>query len=282
CFRISKALMTPTRTPLPSTTNSRWTFKASMSSTARRAGASGDTEKTTGVITSRTGTASTRSTWNSRLRSSPSGVVSSAREKYSGWGSRYSTFSRSWTRMSVRLTTPTGCPASSITGAALMPLSARRATASRTVASARIDTGLAVIRSAAVGAARIRWGSRAGWVDRFMAGLPVGCAPGGPGHRRGRGGPSYPLAGDPAQRRPGRAAAAVGRQGDQPGGLGPGRFQDGGRGRPVDHHLDLDPGRPPPQPVRHLFQVGLGLGVHVPKDLLAQLLRQSAPARRRA
>src|SRR5262249_21432850 len=75
----SKALMTPTRTPLRATTNSRCTFSASMSSTTRRAGASGVTEKTTGVIRFRTGVASTASTWNSFGSTSPDCSVSSER-----------------------------------------------------------------------------------------------------------------------------------------------------------------------------------------------------------
>ncbi len=51
--------------------------------------------------------------------------------------------------MSVRLTTPTGRPASSITGVAPKPRSVSRLTASRTVASRRIDTGLDDIKSLA-------------------------------------------------------------------------------------------------------------------------------------
>src|SRR4051812_44798777 len=52
--------------------------------------------------------------------------------------------------MSVRLTTPTARPASSITGAALKPRSVSSVTASRTLAMSGMETGFAVIRSAAV------------------------------------------------------------------------------------------------------------------------------------
>src|SRR5579884_1901447 len=56
--------------------------------------------------------------------------------------------------MSVRLTTPMGWPASSITGAALYPESTRKATTSANVAPPWIDTGLGVIRSRAVSPVR--------------------------------------------------------------------------------------------------------------------------------
>src|SRR5262245_8413421 len=58
--------------------------------------------------------------------------------------------------MSVRDNTPTGRPASSITGAMLKPRSIMRPRASRTVASAEMEIGLDVMRSAAVFAARTR------------------------------------------------------------------------------------------------------------------------------
>src|SRR5262245_3271922 len=56
--------------------------------------------------------------------------------------------------MSVWLSTPTGLPASSTTGAALNPLSTRKATASLRTAVSRIEIGFRVIRSAAVAASR--------------------------------------------------------------------------------------------------------------------------------
>src|SRR5581483_8258647 len=59
-------------------------------------------------------------------------------------------------------TTPTGRPASSMTGAALNPLVLRNAAASATVASRRSDCGFVVISSAAVRA----W-STSGCVSRF-------------------------------------------------------------------------------------------------------------------
>src|SRR5262249_40062476 len=70
-------------------------------------------------------------------------------------GARYLTFSRSWTRMSLWLRTPTGRPASSITGAALNPFDVNRVIASWTVTTSRIDTGSGVMRSAAVVALRV-------------------------------------------------------------------------------------------------------------------------------
>src|SRR3954470_13956772 len=79
--------------------------------------------------------------------------------------------------MSARLTTPTGRPARSITGAALNPLSVRKATASSTGASAGIETGLGVIRSAAVSAWRTSCDAEAGYVVLVMALPPlVGAA----------------------------------------------------------------------------------------------------------
>src|SRR5262245_59418201 len=60
--------------------------------------------------------------------------------------------------MSASLTTPTGRPASLITGAALMRRSVRNTTASRTLAMSRIETGLGVIKSAAVAACSISRG----------------------------------------------------------------------------------------------------------------------------
>src|SRR5207253_8816917 len=50
----SSAVMTPTRTPLPSTTKSRCLFSASISPITLLAGVWGVTEKTAGVIKSRT------------------------------------------------------------------------------------------------------------------------------------------------------------------------------------------------------------------------------------
>src|ERR1019366_8672038 len=64
----------------------------------------------------------------------------------------------SWIRTSERLTTPTGQPAASITGAALKPLFVKKTMASRTEAPSRIDTGLLTIRSAAVSACRVTHG----------------------------------------------------------------------------------------------------------------------------
>src|SRR5262249_39971999 len=63
--------------------------------------------------------------------------------------------------MSARLTTPTGRPASSMTGAALKPCSVSISMASRTVALARIDIGLGIIKSAAVSAQRVSPGEAA-------------------------------------------------------------------------------------------------------------------------
>src|SRR5262245_42986938 len=57
--------------------------------------------------------------------------------------------------MSARLRTPTGRPASSITGAALKPLSINRLIASRTEAFSWIDTGFGVMSSAAVPASSL-------------------------------------------------------------------------------------------------------------------------------
>src|SRR5262249_32736226 len=59
----SSALMTPTRTPFRSTTKRRGTFRSTISDTKGPGGASGVTEKTAGVIKSRTRTVSTFSTW---------------------------------------------------------------------------------------------------------------------------------------------------------------------------------------------------------------------------
>src|SRR3954453_4613416 len=59
-------------------------------------------------------------------------------------------------RMSERLRTPTGRPASSMTGAALKPRSVSSAIASWTEALALIDTGLGVISCSAVSAASVR------------------------------------------------------------------------------------------------------------------------------
>ncbi len=74
--------------------------------------------------------------------------------------------------MSARLTTPTGRPDSSITGAALKPFSINTATASGTVAAARIDIGLAVIKSTARAASRARRDVR-GTVGVLAIGLLV-------------------------------------------------------------------------------------------------------------
>src|SRR5262249_14297203 len=57
--------------------------------------------------------------------------------------------------MSERLSTPTGLPASSMTGAALKPRSVRSAIASWTEALALIDTGFDVISCSAVSAVRV-------------------------------------------------------------------------------------------------------------------------------
>src|SRR3954471_8382522 len=56
--------------------------------------------------------------------------------------------------MSDRLTTPRWWPASSMTGEALYPLSARKAITSSTVASSWIDTGFGVINWEAVAVSR--------------------------------------------------------------------------------------------------------------------------------
>src|SRR5262245_48894580 len=96
----------------------------------------GVTENTAGVIMSRTVVRSMAGTRAARSRS------------------------RSWMRMSARLTTPIGRPDSSITGAALKPFSVSQATASGTVASAPMDIGLGVIRSAARAASRVKRDAR--------------------------------------------------------------------------------------------------------------------------
>src|SRR4051794_19172196 len=86
--------------------------------------------------------------------------------------------------MSDWLTTPTGRPASSITGAALKPWSVRKAVASLTVALATIDSGFGVIRSAADSARSVSQAITlllAGFfivVPFFVQGGPNGLAPG--------------------------------------------------------------------------------------------------------
>src|SRR6516225_7276242 len=73
--------------------------------------------------------------------------------------------------MSDSLSTPTGRPASSITGAALKPLSVRNEAASFTVAPAATDTGFSDIRSAAVAASRTTRGADSTLAGFFMAHL---------------------------------------------------------------------------------------------------------------
>src|SRR5262249_13644163 len=112
------------------------------------------TVNTTGVMRSRTGVGSTTSTEN------PSRPIRAGNSSKPASSAAHAclTCSRSWRRTSVRLTTPTGRPAWSITGAAPKPRSTKRAMASRTVASARSDTGLGDIRSAAVAVVSVRHG----------------------------------------------------------------------------------------------------------------------------
>src|SRR5947207_9417055 len=57
--------------------------------------------------------------------------------------------------MSERLTTPTGCPAALITGAALKPLSLSKAIASWIVASSRMEIGFGRIISDAISTSRL-------------------------------------------------------------------------------------------------------------------------------
>src|SRR5271166_3486422 len=77
--------------------------------------------------------------------------------------------------MSARLMTPTGRPDLSMTGAPLKPLSVRKPTASRIVATSRIDSGFGVMRSAAVCAlsARLRRGSVLDFSFTLMAFLTL-------------------------------------------------------------------------------------------------------------
>src|SRR6185437_7287099 len=72
-------------------------------------------------------------------------------------------------RMSVRLTTPMGRPASSMTGVAPKPQSASKSTASRTVASWQTDTGLGDIKSSARRDSKVREGLLRTVVEVFMA-----------------------------------------------------------------------------------------------------------------
>src|SRR5262245_60618069 len=72
--------------------------------------------------------------------------------------------------MSAWLTTPSGRPDSSITGAALMPRLVSRMIASWTVALSRIEMGLVVIRSAAVSAPSHSCGAVSRAVVFLMAG----------------------------------------------------------------------------------------------------------------
>src|SRR5581483_6894292 len=129
----SRVLITPTTTLAASTTNRWWTFSATNWLTTDRAGVVSCTEKTPSVIAPRTGL------W-------PPAPPRS----------------RAWISRSVRVTTPTGWPASSMTTAAPNPRSVRNAVASATVAVEVIDTGPGVIRSRAVSASSVRGAAMVG------------------------------------------------------------------------------------------------------------------------
>src|SRR3954468_8811503 len=121
--------------------------------------------------------------------------------------------------MSVRLMTPTGRPARSMTGAALKPLSVKSATASLMHASARMETGFGVMRSAAVSAARTR---HAGPFFFFSVAVMVALLPGllaaRPMHQDRCGRAAQHLVGNTPEQ-PRQPPAAVGFQGDQVDGV---------------------------------------------------------------
>ena len=133
----SSQLITPTRTPVESTTNKLWTRSDNRFSMTRAAGVSGVTEKTTGVIRSRTGVGS--------LSRRDSRVGSVGHSSWRAKAATERTRSWIWMRMSEWLTTPTGCPAASITGAAANLLAVNNATTSSTVAVSRIEIGLGAL-----------------------------------------------------------------------------------------------------------------------------------------
>src|SRR5437016_6124297 len=121
-----------------------------------------------------------------------------------------------------------------MTGAALRPRRTNRSIASRSVASARIDTGSRFIRSAAVAAFRVSGRSR--FTAAVMA-TSLGVW-GGVAGQYGAGGPAEHFVGDAAEQEPGGAAAGVGLQRDHV--VGPGLVQDRPGREFVDGHAGLD------------------------------------------
>src|SRR5262245_23588873 len=113
------------------------------------------TAYTIGFMMSRTRVTSGTSTSNDLpSRCSPLSSVNSRSTTFCGSQYMCSACSRSWRRTSASLTTPTGRPASLITGAALIRRSVRKTTASCTVSSSRMDTGFDVMTSSAITAWR--------------------------------------------------------------------------------------------------------------------------------
>src|SRR5215210_2181268 len=128
----------------------------------------------TGFMMSFTRVTSGTSTSNDRSsRCSPDPSVSSRSTSRCGSQYRWSACSRSCRRTSASLTTPTGRPASLMTGAALIRRSVRNTTASWTVNSSRIETGLGVITSSARTACRRR-GATSGTVSVLDMGASAG------------------------------------------------------------------------------------------------------------
>src|SRR5438067_8599357 len=98
-----------------------------------------------------------------------------------------------------------------MTGAAVRPRRTSRSMASRSVASARIDTGAGFISSAAVAAFRVSGRSR---FTAVVMATSLGVR-GGVAGEHGAGGPAQHLVSDAAQQEPGGAGAGVGLQRDQ-------------------------------------------------------------------